>query len=80
MKSKKIGIPVVFTTVHAKTTELWKLVEQMTKEFQAVKNQVNPMGTPWTLREVMTARSAQWPLGVPIWPGSGRSRHQHGTI
>ena len=48
----------IFTTTHAETMELRKHVEQITAEFQQVLLKVKPMGTQWTVGEVMCSSNS----------------------
>jgi len=43
----------VFTSMSSETSELWRLVGQITSEMQDVLQQTKPMGSRWTLGEVM---------------------------
>ena len=48
----------VFTTTHAETVELRKHVENMTAELHQVLRNVKPMGTQWTVGEVMCSSNS----------------------
>ena len=48
----------VFTSMSSETSELWRLVGQITTEMQDVLQQTKPMGSRWTLGEVMCSSNS----------------------
>ena len=48
----------IHTTVHSETVAFWKLVEEITVECQEVLHQTKPMGSPWTVGEVMCSSNS----------------------